>query len=224
MGTRADNALCMADGGVRECTNSPSLQKAPKVITIPFPADHHLFFAVFDSLKSITCLKSLERHVARTTCILAVLTPTPLSRCGTYQAVPAAQKSSWATFLKSCVVAVCYAVRMLTTRTSPSIASVSGDLSSLTAPPFILSGISLTEFPGELPFPRVTPPSPDEHLDLRRAMGHIPLTALRNQTRIALQSDAVTARTDVMAESVPPRPVYTSLAALSRRSLMGTPE
>ena len=31
----------------------------------------------------------------------------------------------------------------------PSIASVSGDLSSLTAPPFILSGISLTEFPGE---------------------------------------------------------------------------
>ncbi|KAI0729684.1 hypothetical protein C8Q72DRAFT_827296 [Fomitopsis betulina] len=44
------------------------------------------------------------------------------------EAVPAAQKSSWATFLKS-------------------IASVSGDLSSLTAPPFILSGISLTEFP-----------------------------------------------------------------------------
>ena len=30
----------------------------------------------------------------------------------------------------------------------PSIASVSGDLSSLTAPPFILSPISLTEFPG----------------------------------------------------------------------------
>ena len=29
-----------------------------------------------------------------------------------------------------------------------SIASVSGDLSSLTAPPFILSPISLTEFPG----------------------------------------------------------------------------
>ncbi|KZT66759.1 Oxysterol-binding protein [Daedalea quercina L-15889] len=44
------------------------------------------------------------------------------------EAVPAAQKSSWASFLKS-------------------IASVSGDLSSLTAPPFILSGISLTEFP-----------------------------------------------------------------------------
>ncbi|PCH43009.1 Oxysterol-binding protein [Wolfiporia cocos MD-104 SS10] len=38
------------------------------------------------------------------------------------------QKSSWATFLKS-------------------IASFSGDLSSLTAPPFILSPISLTEFP-----------------------------------------------------------------------------
>ncbi|THG97110.1 hypothetical protein EW026_g4836 [Hermanssonia centrifuga] len=44
------------------------------------------------------------------------------------EAVPAAQKSSWASFLKS-------------------IASVSGDLSSLTAPPFILSPISLTEFP-----------------------------------------------------------------------------
>jgi TnpA family transposase len=29
-----------------------------------------------------------------------------------------------------------------------SVASVSGDLSSLTAPPFILSPISLTEFPG----------------------------------------------------------------------------
>ncbi|KAF9815672.1 hypothetical protein IEO21_04389 [Rhodonia placenta] len=44
------------------------------------------------------------------------------------EAVPSAQKSSWATFLKS-------------------IASFSGDLSSLTAPPFILSPISLTEFP-----------------------------------------------------------------------------
>lgn len=44
------------------------------------------------------------------------------------EAVPAAQKGSWATFLKS-------------------IASFSGDLSSLTAPPFILSPISLTEFP-----------------------------------------------------------------------------
>ncbi|KAI0689376.1 Oxysterol-binding protein [Cytidiella melzeri] len=43
-------------------------------------------------------------------------------------AVPAAQKSSWATFVKQ-------------------IASFSGDLSSLTAPPFILSPISLTEFP-----------------------------------------------------------------------------
>ncbi|KIP01337.1 hypothetical protein PHLGIDRAFT_32558 [Phlebiopsis gigantea 11061_1 CR5-6] len=44
------------------------------------------------------------------------------------EAVPASQKSSWASFLKS-------------------IAGVSGDLSSLTAPPFILSPISLTEFP-----------------------------------------------------------------------------
>lgn len=36
-------------------------------------------------------------------------------------------------------------------RTLPrSIASVSGDLSSLTAPPFILSPVSLTEFPGPL--------------------------------------------------------------------------
>ncbi|KAF7791578.1 hypothetical protein EIP86_002594 [Pleurotus ostreatoroseus] len=55
--------------------------------------------------------------------------PSPL------QAVPAAQKGSWASFLKS-------------------IASFSGDLSSLTAPPFILSPISLTEFPaywGERP-------------------------------------------------------------------------
>jgi len=43
-------------------------------------------------------------------------------------AVPAAQRGSWSTFIKS-------------------IASVSGDLSSLTAPPFILSPTSLTEFP-----------------------------------------------------------------------------
>ncbi|ESK91627.1 oxysterol binding protein [Moniliophthora roreri MCA 2997] len=44
------------------------------------------------------------------------------------EAVPAAQRSSWTSFLKS-------------------IASVSGDLSSMTAPPFILSPVSLTEFP-----------------------------------------------------------------------------
>ncbi|KNZ77359.1 Protein KES1, partial [Termitomyces sp. J132] len=43
-------------------------------------------------------------------------------------AVPVAQRSSWSSFLKS-------------------IASFSGDLSSLTAPPFILSPVSLTEFP-----------------------------------------------------------------------------
>ncbi|KAI0311672.1 Oxysterol-binding protein [Amylostereum chailletii] len=43
-------------------------------------------------------------------------------------AVPAGQKGSWTAFIKS-------------------IASVSGDLSSLTAPPFILSPVSLTEFP-----------------------------------------------------------------------------
>ncbi|OJT14725.1 Protein KES1 [Trametes pubescens] len=44
------------------------------------------------------------------------------------EGVPAAQKTSWTTFVKS-------------------IVSFSGDLSSLTAPPFILSPISLTEFP-----------------------------------------------------------------------------
>ncbi|KAI9068859.1 Oxysterol-binding protein [Trametes sanguinea] len=44
------------------------------------------------------------------------------------EGVPAAQKSSWTSFVKS-------------------IVSFSGDLSSLTAPPFILSPISLTEFP-----------------------------------------------------------------------------
>ncbi|KIK09484.1 hypothetical protein K443DRAFT_26759, partial [Laccaria amethystina LaAM-08-1] len=43
-------------------------------------------------------------------------------------AVPASQRGSWTSFLKS-------------------IASFSGDLSSLTAPPFILSPTSLTEFP-----------------------------------------------------------------------------
>ncbi|KAF4611846.1 hypothetical protein D9613_003776 [Agrocybe pediades] len=43
-------------------------------------------------------------------------------------AVPPAQRGSWSSFLKS-------------------IASFSGDLSSLTAPPFILSPVSLTEFP-----------------------------------------------------------------------------
>lgn len=43
-------------------------------------------------------------------------------------AVPAAQRGSWTSFVKS-------------------IASFSGDLSSMTAPPFILSPISLTEFP-----------------------------------------------------------------------------
>ncbi|KAI5118464.1 hypothetical protein M0805_003725 [Coniferiporia weirii] len=43
-------------------------------------------------------------------------------------AVPDSQRSSWTSFIKS-------------------IASLKGDLSSLTAPPFILSPISLTEFP-----------------------------------------------------------------------------
>ncbi|KAG2072030.1 Oxysterol-binding protein [Suillus decipiens] len=44
------------------------------------------------------------------------------------EAVPAAQKSSWTTFLKS-------------------LAGFTGDLSAMTAPPFILSPTSLTEFP-----------------------------------------------------------------------------
>jgi len=43
-------------------------------------------------------------------------------------ALPPAQRSTWTSFIKS-------------------IASVSGDLSSMTAPPFILSPVSLTEFP-----------------------------------------------------------------------------
>lgn len=43
-------------------------------------------------------------------------------------AVPQAQKSTWTSFVKS-------------------LASFSGDLSSMTAPPFILSPVSLTEFP-----------------------------------------------------------------------------
>ncbi|KAG8875299.1 Oxysterol binding protein [Tulasnella sp. 331] len=44
------------------------------------------------------------------------------------EAVPAGQKSSWGAFLKQ-------------------LASLSGDLSSMTAPPFILSPVSLTEYP-----------------------------------------------------------------------------
>ncbi|KAG1774741.1 hypothetical protein EV702DRAFT_1122440 [Suillus placidus] len=44
------------------------------------------------------------------------------------EAVPAAQKSSWTSFLKS-------------------LAGFTGDLSAMTAPPFILSPTSLTEFP-----------------------------------------------------------------------------
>jgi len=44
------------------------------------------------------------------------------------EAVPASQRSSWTAFIKT-------------------IASFSGDLSSMTAPPFILSPVSLTEFP-----------------------------------------------------------------------------
>ncbi|KAF8522736.1 hypothetical protein BU17DRAFT_44441 [Hysterangium stoloniferum] len=44
------------------------------------------------------------------------------------EAVPASQRGSWTAFIKA-------------------IASFSGDLSSMTAPPFILSPISLTEFP-----------------------------------------------------------------------------
>ncbi|EJD43595.1 Oxysterol-binding protein [Auricularia subglabra TFB-10046 SS5] len=53
------------------------------------------------------------------------MTSTPTQEAG---AVPVAQRSSWTSFIKS-------------------IASFSGDLSSLTAPPFILSPVSLTEFP-----------------------------------------------------------------------------
>lgn len=63
-----------------------------------------------------------------------------------HQAVPAAQKTSWTTFLKSCVP-VPAALRLLSFALS-RLASFAGDLSSLTAPPFILSPTSLTEFPG----------------------------------------------------------------------------
>ena len=65
------------------------------------------------------------------------------------------QKGCWASFLKLYVFRrvlraanVCSA---LTQSCSLRIVSFSGDLSSLTAPPFILSPTSLTEFPGELP-------------------------------------------------------------------------
>jgi hypothetical protein len=37
---------------------------------------------------------------------------------------------------------------------SDRIASMSGDLSSMTAPPFILSPVSLTEYPGRFASPR----------------------------------------------------------------------
>lgn len=53
------------------------------------------------------------------------MSATPSEEAG---AVPPAQRSSWTSFIKA-------------------IASFSGDLSSLTAPPFILSPVSLTEFP-----------------------------------------------------------------------------
>ncbi|KAG8842967.1 Oxysterol binding protein, partial [Serendipita sp. 411] len=53
------------------------------------------------------------------------MTSTPQEEGG---AVPPSQRSGWAAFIKS-------------------LASVSGDLYSMTAPPFILSPVSLTEFP-----------------------------------------------------------------------------
>ena len=65
------------------------------------------------------------------------------------QAVPAAQRGSWTSFLKSYAFFTKYIIHLLTSLFS--IASFSGDLSSLTAPPFILSPTSLTEFPGKPP-------------------------------------------------------------------------
>ena len=66
------------------------------------------------------------------------------------EGVPVAQRSSWSSFLKS--LRTCWLVSWKSSSThithTHSIASVSGDLSSLTAPPFILSPTSLTEFPG----------------------------------------------------------------------------
>ncbi|KAA1466808.1 Oxysterol-binding protein [Dentipellis sp. KUC8613] len=53
---------------------------------------------------------------------------TPASFDNEPSAVPSSQRSSWTSFIKS-------------------LASMTGDLSSMTAPPFILSPVSLTEFP-----------------------------------------------------------------------------
>ncbi len=47
-----------------------------------------------------------------------------------------------------------------------SLASMTGDLSSMTAPPFILSPTSLTEFPGSLTSAKASVDSPaDQYLD-----------------------------------------------------------
>jgi hypothetical protein len=61
-------------------------------------------------------------------------------------AVPAAQRGSWTSFLKSyvCILETLSA----SANRNYSISGFSGDLSSMTAPPFILSPVSLTEFPG----------------------------------------------------------------------------
>ena len=70
------------------------------------------------------------------------------------QAIPASQRGSWSSFLKAYDVLPCSEPWSQTSHCS-RIASFSGDLSSLTAPPFILSPTSLTEFPGQ-DLPQIT--------------------------------------------------------------------
>ncbi|TCD62831.1 Oxysterol binding protein [Steccherinum ochraceum] len=88
-----------------------------EVCTRPSPRRHSRLISRFSSRPAIASTHPPSSDL-----------PEPPSPPPQYQAVPASQKGSWASFLKS-------------------IASFSGDLSSLTAPPFILSPISLTEFP-----------------------------------------------------------------------------
>jgi hypothetical protein len=62
--------------------------------------------------------------------------------------ISAANKGSWTTFIKvsSPRLALVLATRRLSTHNYKSLTSFTGDLSSLTAPPFILSAKSLVEF------------------------------------------------------------------------------
>jgi hypothetical protein len=76
--------------------------------------------------------------------------------------IPQEQKAGWSSFIKvSYRGCLCHLVRRDATipdaTLTPdghrqSLASMTGDLSSMTAPPFILSPVSLTEFPGKVPW------------------------------------------------------------------------